>query len=143
MKIRNIWKNVPAPLELHEDDRGKIVDIFFKENIEHVNSIVSKKGALRGDHYHKLTTQHMLMIKGSMEVWYKPADSNEQPKMVVAKAGDLVTNPPMEIHSLRILEDGTEFVTFSSGLRGGSDYEKDTFRVEPSLIPGRNGQRHF
>ncbi len=135
---------MPAPLELHEDGRGKIVDIFFKENIEHVNSIVSKKGALRGDHYHKLTTQHMLMVKGSMEVWYKPINSKEPPKMVVMKQGDLVTNPPMEVHSLRILEDNTEFITFSTGLRGGGDYEKDTFRVEPSLIPGRTTpQAHF
>jgi len=144
MIIRNIWKDVPAPLELHEDDRGAIVDIFFKKNIHHVNSIKSNKGALRGDHYHKFTTQHMLMVKGSMEVWYKPADSDEEPKMVVMKPGDLVTNTPNEVHSLRILEDDTEFITFSEGVRGGSDYEKDTFRVEPSLIPGRDeAQAHF
>ena len=144
MQIKNIWKNVSAPLELHEDGRGSIVDIFYNTELNHINSIKSVKGALRGDHYHKETTQHMLMVKGSMEYWYKPVDSEESPKYVVVKKGDLVTTPPNEIHSLKILEDNTEFITFSSGLRGGQDYEKDTIRVEPSLIPGRfKDQSHF
>ena len=135
--IRNIWKNVSMPLELHEDDRGVIVDIFYKEEVNHVNSIVSVKGALRGDHYHKKTTQHMLMVSGSMEYWYKPIDSPEPATCIVVKKGDIVTTPPLEIHALKMLEDGTEFITFSSGLRGGADYEADTFRIEPSLIPER------
>lgn len=142
--VRNIWKNVPAPLELHEDDRGAITDIFYKEEINHVNSIISKKGALRGDHYHKKTTQHILMLAGSMEYWHKQLDSQEPAKCIVVKKGDIITTPPFEIHALCMLEDNTEFITFSSGLRGGSDYEADTFRVEPSLIPGRaKPQAHF
>ena len=135
--IRNIWKDVPTPLELHEDDRGAITDIFYKEEVNHVNSIISKKGALRGDHFHKKTTQHMLMVSGSMEYWYKHVDSKEPAICIIVKKDDIVTSPPFEIHALKMLEDGTEFITFSSGLRGGADYEADTFRIEPSLIPGR------
>jgi dTDP-4-dehydrorhamnose 3,5-epimerase-like enzyme len=142
--VRNIWKDVPAPLELHKDDRGAIVDIFYKEEVNHVNSITSIKGALRGDHYHKKTTQHILMVSGSMEYWHKSVESNEPAEHIVVKKGDMVTTPPYEVHALRILEDDTEFITFSSGLRGGQDYEADTFRVEPSLIPGRTrSQAHF
>ena len=144
MQIKNIWEDVKVPLEIHEDDRGAIVDIFYDTEINHVNSIKSVKGALRGDHYHKQTTQYILMIKGSMEYWYKPFDSDEPAKQVVIKTGDLITTPSFEVHALKILEDGTEFMAFSSGLRGGQDYEKDTFRVEPSLIPGRiKPQAHF
>ena len=29
MKIKNIWKDIESPLELHTDDRGSIVDIFY------------------------------------------------------------------------------------------------------------------
>ena len=36
----------------------------------------------------------------------------------------------MEIHALEIGEEGNQFIVFSSGLRGGKDYEDDTFRVE-------------
>ena len=31
MKIRNIWKDVEEPLELHTDKRGSIVDLFYNE----------------------------------------------------------------------------------------------------------------
>ena len=64
MKIRNIWNDVHTPLELHEDDRGSIVDIFYKDSIDHVALVDSKPNVLRGNHYHKQSTQHMLMTKG-------------------------------------------------------------------------------
>ena len=53
-------------------------------------------------------------------------------KSVVVNEGELVTTPPFEIHALEMLEDNIFFV-FSEGLRGGDDYEKDTFRVTPAL----------
>ena len=37
---------------------------------------------------------------------------------------------PNEIHALKIGPEGNEFIVFSKGLRGGKDYESDTFRVD-------------
>lgn len=139
MKKKNVWKDVEKPLELHEDERGRIADIFYKENIEHVAIINSKKGALRGDHYHKYTVQHMLITKGALEYWYKPLNSDEV-KCEVLREGDLVTTPPNEVHALGIIEDNV-FVVFSKGIRGGKDYESDTFRVSPSIIPEKDRER--
>lgn len=130
MKIKNIWKDVEPPLESHADDRGIINDIFYNTNINHVAIINSNPGVLRGNHYHKETIQHMLMTKGSLEYWYKEADSDEPAKMVLAKEGDLVTTPPLEIHALVITDEGNQFIVFSEGKRGGKDYESDTFRTE-------------
>ncbi len=130
MIIRNVWKDVAKPLESHTDDRGVIADIFYSNPIDHVAIIDSKPGVLRGNHYHKETTQHMLMTKGSLEYWYKPVGSDEPAKMVLAKVGDLVSTPPLEIHALVITEEGNQFIVFSEGKRGGKDYESDTFRVE-------------
>ncbi len=130
MNIRNVWKNVAEPLELHEDARGSISDIFYQETINHVAIIKSEPGVIRGNHYHKETTQHMLMTKGSLEYWHKKFDSDEPAEMIVAKEGDLVSTPPFEIHALRIGPNGNEFVVFSEGKRGGKDYESDTFRVD-------------
>ena len=48
--------------------------------------------------------------------------------------GDIISTPPMEIHALEIGKDGNQFIVFSSGLRGGKDYEDDTFRVENIII---------
>lgn len=133
MIVRNIYTECKEPLEMFEDERGKILDIFYKHNIQHVAQIDSKPNIIRGNHYHKETTQHMLMISGSMEYWYKKFGSKDEPKMVYLKKGDLVSTPPFEIHTLKIGKDGNSFVVFSSGLRGGKDYESDTFRVDPII----------
>lgn len=131
---KNVWKDVEPPLEYFEDERGKIADIFFKKNINHVAIIHSEPNIMRGNHYHKKSTQHMLITKGSLEYWYKPLDSEEPPKMKILKVGDFVSTPPYELHTLIVRDDGNEFIVFSEGPRGGSDYESDTFRV-PCFIP--------
>ncbi|MSS74266.1 hypothetical protein EXS72_01360 [Candidatus Pacearchaeota archaeon] len=134
MKIVNVWTQVEPPLQFHEDNRGKIADIFYKSGIEHVAIITSKKGVRRGDHYHKETTQHMLMTKGSLIYVYRPVDKSQPVKYILAKEGQLVSTPPFEMHTLLFPEDN-EFIVFSSGIRGGQDYEKDTYRIDPQEIP--------
>ena len=116
------------------DDRGDISDIFYKHPVDHVAIINSKKGVLRGDHYHKFTTQHMYMTRGSLRYYYRNVDeSNDKVKSVVVKEGEMVTTGPNEVHALEILKDN-QFVVFSEGKRGGPDYESDTFRVSPSIM---------
>lgn len=115
------------------DERGQIADIFYKHVINHVAVIDSATGALRGDHYHKKSTQHMFITKGSLEYWYRPLDSDEPPRCEVMREYDLISTPPGEVHALRMLEPN-QFIVFSEGLRGGEDYELDTFRVTPTII---------
>ena len=117
-----------------KDERGDIADIFYNHPIDHVAIINSKKGALRGDHYHKATIQHMYMAKGSLRYYYrKLSQTDKEIKSVVVRKGEMVTTPPLEVHALEILENN-QFIVFSEGKRGGKDYESDTFRVKPSLI---------
>ncbi len=75
----------------------------------------------------------MLITEGSVEYWYKPLKKNTKVKKKLLKVGDLVSTPPYEIHALKISKKGNQFIVFSEGLRGGQDYEADTFRV-PSII---------
>ena len=116
-----------------KDKRGTITDIFYKEKINHVAIIKSKKGARRGDHYHKKTTQFMYITKGKLEYWYKKLNSKSKAKMKILKPGDLVKTPPLEMHALKMLSSN-EFIVFTVGKRGGKDYESDTYRFSPSLI---------
>lgn len=129
MKVINIYNKGNKNLEIHQDDRGVIADVFYNTNIEHVAIISSEPNVLRGNHYHKETTQYMLMIKGSLEYWYKPV-GDEESKMYLCKIGDLIKTEPYEIHALQITDEGNEFIVFTQGKRGGMDYEKDTYRVE-------------
>ena len=137
---KNVWQDIETPLEFHEDPRGKIADIFYKENINHVAIINSKAGSDRGDHYHKQATQHILITKGALEYWYKPLNSDQHAKCEIIRSGDMITTPPYEVHALRIIENN-EFIVFSQGVRGGRDYEKDTFRVQPSIMPNQEHNR--
>mgnify|MGYP001180190060 CR=1 FL=1 len=130
MIIRKFEKNIKFPLEKHEDDRGRIIDIFYNENINHVAVIETKPFNIRGNHYHKKTTQHILITKGYIEYWYKEYGSSKAAEFTIAEKGDIVSTPPFEIHALKILELDNEFIVFSSGLRGGTDYEQDTYRVD-------------
>ena len=133
MKIKKIGDSPEPPLELHTDERGAIVDLFYNDNIDHVAVVDSEPNVLRGNHYHKESTQHMLMTKGYLDYWYKPVDSDEPAKVIRAHAGTLISTPPNEIHALVIGPEGNQFVVFSQGTRGGQDYESDTFRV-PNIV---------
>jgi dTDP-4-dehydrorhamnose 3,5-epimerase-like enzyme len=114
-----------------KDHRGTIKDLFYKENINHVAHIATeKKGVVRGNHYHKKTTQFMYMISGSLNYWYKKLGSNKPARVVRVIKGEIIKTPPKEIHALTF-DEKNEFIVFSRGLRGGKDYEKDTFRVSP------------
>ena len=121
------------------DERGRISDILYQTPIEHVAIIESDQGGLiRGNHYHKQTTQHIFVTKGSLRYWYQPLDKSHEVRSIVVREYDLVSTGPYEIHALEILE-ANQFIVFSHGLRGGSDYEADTFRVDPILTPSMVG----
>jgi dTDP-4-dehydrorhamnose 3,5-epimerase-like enzyme len=117
------------------DERGSISDILYKTEINHVAVIESKcAGVIRANHYHKATTQTIFLTKGSLRYWYQPLDKSQPVKSIVVQAYETVTSPPNEIHALEILEPN-QFIVFSQGIRGGQDYESDTFRVTPIVTP--------
>jgi dTDP-4-dehydrorhamnose 3,5-epimerase-like enzyme len=129
MKKINIYTSLPENLGTFSDDRGKITDLFFKAEINHVASIDSVSGAIRGNHYHAESKQHMFIVDGSLEYWYKdPGMENSEVSICIP--GDVITSDQNEIHALRIGPEGCRFIAFTEGKRGGSDYESDTFRVD-------------
>ena len=111
-----------------EDDRGSITDLFYDDKINHVTHIKTTDiSAVRGNHFHKETTQAMYMTKGSLIYWYKNLDDKEVKSTRVGE-GEIVVTPPNQIHALTF-DEKNDFIVFSWGLRGGKDYEADTFRV--------------
>ncbi len=134
MKLRHTLTDVKRPLERHDDVRGTIVDLFFDTNIQHVARVITNAGSIRGDHVHDETWQAMYITRGALEYWYKQEGSEKPAEMVVLREGDLVETPPGEIHALRMCEYN-EFLALTIGVRGGQNYEKDTRRITPSIIP--------
>ena len=90
-----------------------------------------KKGAVRGNHFHKETTQWNYVVSGSIKlVTQSPGGEVVESTM---RPGDLAATLPNVRHTLVGLEDAVVFV-FTKGPRGGKEYESDTFRLETPLV---------
>jgi quercetin dioxygenase-like cupin family protein len=120
--MRNIFDR-----EYFVDKRGFIVDILYNTKINHVALIKSNKKSIRGNHFHKKTIQYTYVLDGKLYYFKKKGRSYHKK---ILKKGDLIKTMPLEIHAFKFLAKKNTLLIFSSGLRGGKDYEKDTFRVE-------------
>jgi quercetin dioxygenase-like cupin family protein len=134
MKYYNINKNIEKGLGQHTDDRGSITDMFYSRNINHGCIITNAPKAVRGNHYHKLTTQYTLVLNGTLTYYSKKLDSDEPVQSFVAGHGDMIISEPGEIHAMRSGEHGCTFLAFAEGPRGGEDYESDTYRVNSIVL---------
>lgn len=121
---------ITHPPQSHQDERGEITDILEKQSIECVTLIVSVEGATRGNHYHKETVQFVYVLEGKIKLLTRMPD---QPvAATVLEKGDLAVTNHMEQHAMIALVDSA-FMVFTRGLRGGEDYEKDTYRLAEPL----------
>ena len=116
-----------------KDERGEIIDLLENETINAVTLITFHKGAVRGNHYHKQTTQWNYLISGSIKlVSQVPGEPSVE---TVMKPGDFIVTGPEVRHALVGLVD-SELMVFTKGPRGGKEYESDTFRLEVPIATG-------
>lgn len=114
----------------YEDDRGRIVDVMEAIDFNCATLISSRKGATRGNHYHRKTTQWIYILRGRVLALSRATDGPLQ--RAVLEAGDLIKNPPLEQHAFTALED-SELLVLTAGLRSGKDYQKDTYPLDKPL----------
>ncbi|MBF0353688.1 MAG: cupin domain-containing protein [Alphaproteobacteria bacterium] len=114
------------------DERGTIKDIMFREPVDHVTVITSRKGVVRGNHFHKETLQWVYLAVGRLRSLTRKG--GESVAETILEPGDLILTEAGEEHALEALEDST-FYVFTRGPRGGQDYEADTFRLAEPLQP--------
>lgn len=113
------------------DARGDITDLLENETINAITVVTFRKGAVRGNHYHRHTTQWNYVMSGCIRlVTQMPGISARE---TIMRPGDLVMTGPDERHALQGLEDSTLMV-FTKGPRGGKEYESDTYRLDVPLI---------
>lgn len=85
----------------HEDDRGNLVQLFH-DGWRQANLVFSKKGTVRGGHYHKENREAFYIISGMYE-----ADLvlNGEQQTHVFKTGDFFAIEPNTVHTFRYLEN--------------------------------------
>ncbi len=114
-----------------EDERGEIWDILDNCRLEHVGFIRSKKGSVRGNHYHKRSTQYTFVLDGKIQFYRKDLRSGDSASVekLVLGPGDLAIDPPGVAHAVLALEDST-FLDMMDVHREGNAYEDDTVRIK-------------
>ena len=120
-----------------KDKRGLIIDIFTNKPKDHCTLVTFNKNATRGNHFHKKSTQYSFLISGKMILFSCKVDKNGffigKPKKKLLKPNSLITHKPFHAHAFKALTF-SNFLAFADGVRGGKDYEKDTFRLDTKLI---------
>lgn len=124
-------KRITLPIS-YQDGRGVIKDILAGVPIDAITYITSKKGAVRGNHYHKKTHQYDYVLKGSLLCVSRKGERGKKAKQIL-RAGDLMYHAPGEQHAYKALENA-EFITFTHGPRRGKEYENDVYRLKKAPL---------
>ena len=90
------------------DERGKLVQLIH-EGYRQINVITSKKGVVRGNHYHKRNEEAFYVVSGELEV-----DVND--KIARFGTGDFFGIEANDRHSFRFLEDTILVSMYSDGV---------------------------
>jgi dTDP-4-dehydrorhamnose 3,5-epimerase-like enzyme len=112
-----------------EDERGSVYDVVEK-NVGHVGMITSKKGTVRGNHYHKESTQYTFVISGKVRYTEKDLrQSSSKRRTFLLSPNDLIETPPHVAHVFRFLEDSV-IIDLTTKSRNDDGYEDDTVRLK-------------
>ena len=123
--------------KIFEDKRGKIIDVFVNSPKDHCIIVTFTKGAVRGNHFHKKSTQFSFLLSGELDFYFAKVDKingklNKIRKKTIKK-NTFITHEPYEAHAF-FSRTNSVLIAFSCGVRGGKNYEKDTFRLKNKLV---------
>lgn len=85
----------------HADDRGSIVQLLHN-NCNQINVLMSYKGIIRGNHYHKIATESFYVVSGSVEV---SCTKELDVEIKTFSTGDFFRIRPYIVHSMIFPED--------------------------------------
>tara|TARA_B100001250_G_C19447568_1_gene634534 strand:+ start:72 stop:461 length:390 start_codon:yes stop_codon:yes gene_type:complete len=120
-----------------KDKRGMILDIFVNKPKDHCTLVTFNKGAIRGNHYHKKSTQYSFVLSGKLIMFSVKVNNNgnitKKIKKEILLKNSLITHKPFYAHAFKAITK-SNLLAFADGKRGGKNYEKDTFRLKSKLI---------
>ncbi len=98
--IMGMYKMITVDFQ-HKDERGSLIQLIH-DGYKQINVLDSKKGAVRGAHFHKRASEAFYLIHGSVEVEFKGKSAFEK---VVFKEGDFFEIEPFVLHNMYFPED--------------------------------------
>lgn len=91
------------PFHEYLDERGKIFGITNNNNWEESNFILSKKGSIRGRHYHKETLELIFLIEGEIQIRLIDLKSQTK-KSILLKKNQILLIEKFVYHEFEILK---------------------------------------
>lgn len=113
MKQNNQFIKFIKPEFTHKDDRGFLTQITSKGKWSQVNYIESDRGAIRGNHYHKLNRELFYVIKGQFYLTLE-RDGNKKTYDIVAK--DMFVIEPFVRHSFEYVKKTMLITMYDKGV---------------------------
>ncbi len=111
----------------HKDKRGEIFDIL-EGDVRHTGMVTfSGKGIVRGNHYHKKSTQYTYVLSGRIKLVVSPIKGGKKSEFLL-KPGSFAKIPPRIIHTYKSLTKAA-LLDMTTESRKKSGYEQDTVRV--------------
>lgn len=94
----------------HQDPRGSITGIINSGQWEELNYITSVKNTIRGNHYHKTTTELFIILSGIIKVTFERIENDKATsefEIKHFKSRDAFIVNPNTSHTFEILEDSS------------------------------------
>lgn len=102
------------------DDRGALTQLVHTGYTQ-INVVTSKAGTLRGNHYHKQSTEAFYIISGAVNVILSRENKEEK---AAFQSGDFFQIEPGTVHSMLYTEDTTLVALYDIPIELGNG-EKD------------------
>ncbi|SEP97695.1 Cupin domain-containing protein [Lachnospiraceae bacterium RM5] len=102
---------------MFSDERGSLFQLCH-EGYKQFNIVFSKKGVIRGNHYHKKNKEVFFVVSGSFELIVSKNDKEEK---YIFKKGDMFLIPPKVLHSFFYYEDTYLAAMYDFGVENVGD----------------------
>ncbi len=96
-----------------KDERGAFTSIINQGEWREVNLVESKKGAIRGNHYHKHTREYIYLIAGEAEVILSQVTAPAQRTSLTIRPGEGILIHPLINHTFTFTQDSTHLALLS------------------------------
>lgn len=111
-------------MDRFEDERGYIQDLTGP--VDAVTEILTRKGCVRGNHYHQATTHWTYIVSGRLLIHDGLGQAEHGP-------GELIRATAGAPHAWLALEDAVT-LELKAGPGAGDAYEGDVVRLEVPLL---------
>jgi len=103
---------IVKPNTVVSDNRGKLIEVLLNINYKQMNHVITKKGFVRGNHYHKRTREFFYILHGKIVVTVTNIKTKKTTRFT-AGPGSCFIIEPYENHTVEFIED-TEWIVLLS-----------------------------